>query len=45
VAPADRDGRGLAIYTFGGNRETFDFFDPTQWQNIDNDVWRFSLPG
>ena len=44
VAPAGRDGRGLAIYTFGGDRETFDFFDPTQWLNVDNDVWRFSLP-
>ena len=44
VAPAGRDGRGLAIYTFGGDRETFDFFDPTQWLNVDNDVWRYSLP-
>jgi hypothetical protein len=44
VAPAGRDGRGQAIYTFGGDRETFDFFDPTQWLNVDNDVWRFSLP-
>jgi len=44
VAPAGPDGRGLAIYTFGGDRETFDFFDPTQWLNVDNDVWRFSLP-
>ena len=30
VAPAGRDGQGLAIYTFGGDRETFDLFDPTQ---------------
>lgn len=44
VAPAGRDGRGQAIYTFGGDRETFDFFDPTQWLNVDNDVWRFYLP-
>lgn len=44
VAPAGRDGRGLAIYTFGGDRETFDFADPTQWLNVDNDVWRYSLP-
>jgi hypothetical protein len=43
VAPAGRDGRGLAIYTFGGDRETFNFFDPTQWLNVDNDVWRYSL--
>jgi hypothetical protein len=44
VAPAGPNGRGLAIYTFGGDRETFDFFDPTQWLNVDNDVWRFALP-
>ena len=44
VAPAGPHGRGRAIYTFGGDRETFDFFDPTQWLNVDNDVWRFSLP-
>jgi len=43
VAPAGPEGRGLAIYTFGGDRETFDFFDPTQWLNVDNDVWRFAL--
>ena len=43
VAPAGRDGRGQAIYTFGGDRETFNFFDPLQWLNVDNDVWRFSL--
>ena len=43
VAPAGRDGRGQAIYTFGGDRETFNFFDPLQWLNVDDDVWRFSL--
>jgi hypothetical protein len=43
VAPAGPEGRGLAIYTFGGDRETFDFFDPLQWLNVDNDVWKFSL--
>lgn len=32
-----------AIYTFGGDRETFDFNDPTQWKNVDNDVWRFVI--
>ncbi|MGI9471469.1 MAG: hypothetical protein ACR2NZ_08060 [Rubripirellula sp.] len=30
------------IYTFGGDRETFDFTDPFNYLNIDNDVWRFS---
>jgi hypothetical protein len=44
VAPAGREGRGRAIYTFGGDRETFDFFDPAQWLNVDNDVWQYSLP-
>lgn len=44
VAPAGPGARGRAIYTFGGDRETFDFFDPTQWLHVDNDVWRFSLP-
>ena len=42
VAP-DGDGRD-AIYTFGGDRETFNFFDPTQWLKVDDDVWRFA-PG
>ena len=32
-----------AIYTFGGDRETFDFTDPTNYLNVDNDVWKFSL--
>lgn len=44
VAPVGRWWRGRAIYTFGGDRETFNFFDPTQWLNVDNDVWRFSGP-
>jgi hypothetical protein len=44
VAPAGPDGIGQAIYTFGGDRETFDFLDPTQWLNVDNDVWKFQLP-
>jgi hypothetical protein len=33
------------IFTFGGDRETFDFTDQTNYLNIDNDVWRYSLPG
>ena len=33
-----------AIYTFGGDRETFNFFDPFNYLNVDNDVWKFSLP-
>lgn len=30
-----------AIYTFGGDRETFNFGDPTNYLRVDNDVWRF----
>jgi hypothetical protein len=39
-----RDGHGRpAIYTFGGDRETFAFGDPTNYLRVDNDVWRLSL--
>jgi hypothetical protein len=37
----DRHQPGPAIYTFGGDRETFDFADPTNYLNVDNDVWSF----
>ena len=33
-----------AIYTFGGDRETFNFGDPNNYLRVDNDVWKFSLP-
>ena len=33
-----------AIFTFGGDRETFNFFDPFNYLNMDNDVWRFAPP-
>ena len=33
-----------AIYTFGGDRETFDFCDDENFMKVDNDVWKFSLP-
>lgn len=32
-----------SIYTFGGDRETFNPFDPVNFLRVDNDVWRFSL--
>ncbi|MFN8027797.1 MAG: sialidase family protein [Acidimicrobiia bacterium] len=32
---------GPAIYTFGGDRETFDFTDPANPSRVDHDVWRF----
>ena len=35
---------GPAIYSFGGDRETFNFADPTNFLRVDNDVWRFSAP-
>jgi hypothetical protein len=45
VAPGGPATTGDAIYTFGGDRETFNFFDPSQWRNVDDDVWRFARPG
>lgn len=33
-----------AIFTFGGDRETFDFDDPENYLRIDDDIWKFSLP-
>jgi hypothetical protein len=38
----DKHGRP-AIYTFGGDRETFDFADPNNYTRVDNDVWRLTL--
>lgn len=35
---------GDVIYTFVGDRETFDFEDPTNYLHVDNDVWRYALP-
>lgn len=43
VAPGGPGTTGDAVYTFGGDRETFNFFDPTQWLNVDDDVWHFAL--
>lgn len=31
------------ILTFGGDRETFNFIDPLNYLNVDNDVWKYSL--
>lgn len=39
-----RSGLRPAVYTFGGDRETFDFTDPLNPTRIDNDVWRFVGP-
>lgn len=42
--PGNRSNPRPHILTFGGDRETFDFTDPTNYLNVDNDVWSFSLP-
>jgi hypothetical protein len=42
VVRGGRGGLRPSIFTFGGDRETFDFTDPTNFLNVDNDVWRFS---
>ncbi|MDH4070063.1 MAG: T9SS type A sorting domain-containing protein [Ignavibacteria bacterium] len=39
----DPASAGKAILTFGGDRETFDFSDTTQYLNVDNDVWRYGV--
>ena len=31
-----------SIFTFGGDRETFNFADPSNYLRVDNDVWRYS---
>ena len=38
----DEHGRE-AIYTFGGDRETFNFADPTNYLRVDNGVWKLNL--
>jgi hypothetical protein len=46
-ALAVKGGKGglrPSIFTFGGDRETFDFTDPFNYLNVDNDVWRFAPP-
>lgn len=41
----DNESQQNFIYTFGGDRETFNFMDPTNHLNIDNDVWKFCANG
>ena len=46
-ALAVKGGKGglrPSIFTFGGDRETFDFTDPTNYLKVDNDVWRSRHP-
>ena len=44
VLEGGKGGERPSIYTFGGDRETFNFLDPVNYLNVDNDVWRFG-PG
>ena len=37
-----RGGLLPSIFTFGGDRETFNFADPLNYLRVDNDVWSFS---
>lgn len=41
----DQNSQQDYIYTFGGDRETFNFADPFNHLNIDNDVWKFCANG
>ncbi|MBK3518866.1 Kelch repeat-containing protein [Carboxylicivirga marina] len=41
VVPESKRNRSKSIMTVGGDRETFDFRDPFNYLNVDNDVWRF----
>ncbi|WP_430814324.1 T9SS type A sorting domain-containing protein [Carboxylicivirga sp. RSCT41] len=41
VIPGTKKQTPPSILTVGGDRETFDFTDNTNYLNIDNDVWRF----
>ncbi len=44
VVRGGKRGQRPSIFTFGGDRETFDFTDPTNFLRVDNDVWRYSPP-
>ena len=37
-----KGGLRPSIFTFGGDRETFNFGDPLNYLRVDNDVWRWS---
>lgn len=44
VVTTGRLGLRQQVLTFGGDRETFNFADPTNWLRVDNDVWRYAWP-
>ena len=35
--------RDNKVWTFGGDRETFNPFDPFNYLQVDNDVWRLTF--
>jgi hypothetical protein len=37
-----KGGLRPSIFTFGGDRETFNFGDPLNYLRVDNDAWRWS---
>jgi hypothetical protein len=42
VVHGGKGGLRPSIFTFGGDRETFNFADPLNYLRVDNDVWRWS---
>jgi hypothetical protein len=38
------EGLPPTLLTFGGDRETFNPFDPVNWLRVDNDVWQYRMP-
>jgi hypothetical protein len=44
VTNADSVSPKPVIYTFGGDRETFDFTDALNYLRVDDDVWSFTNP-
>ena len=44
VVKGGKRGQRPSVFTFGGDRETFNFTDPANFLNVDNDVWHFSPP-
>jgi hypothetical protein len=44
VVSGGRYGRRPTVLTFGGDRETFNPFDPVNFLRIDNDVWEYTVP-
>ncbi|MGI9428047.1 MAG: Kelch repeat-containing protein [Bythopirellula sp.] len=43
IALPDGPGGSDSIITVGGDRETFNPFDPFNYLKVDNDVWQYSL--